>query len=104
MIMGKRSVQLPMQNGEIKTMKDVCYVPGLNRNLLSIGQITNSSNLVLFTSSMYLVLTSKKPYKKIVVGRRDHETRLYKLLSLVKTLKSHRMEVLSLPLALSILA
>ena len=61
-IVGKGSIQLPMQNGEIKTIKDVRYLPRLNTNMLSISQITNSGNLVLFTKSMCFVLTSKKPY------------------------------------------
>ena len=62
-IVGKGSIQLPMQNGEIKTnIKDVRYLPRLNTNMLSISQITNSGNLVLFTKSMCFVLMSKKPY------------------------------------------
>ena len=59
-IVGKGNVQLPMQNDEIKTIKDVCSVPRFNKNLLSMGQITDSSNVVLFTNSMCLVLNAKK--------------------------------------------
>ena len=52
MIMGKESIQLPTPNGEIKTIKNICYMLGLSKNLLSIAQIIDFENLVLFTKSM----------------------------------------------------
>ena len=103
MIVGKGSIQLLMQNGEIKNIKDVRYVPGFNKNLLSIGQITDSGNLVLFTKSMCLVLTARKPYQTIAVGRRHYRARLYKLSTLVKNLEVHSAEILLLPSALDTL-
>lgn len=56
MINTKGSIELPMPNGEIKIIKDGCYVLWLNRNLISIGQIIHSKNLMLFMESQYLVL------------------------------------------------
>lgn len=86
------SVEIPMPNGEIQTIKDVRYVSGLNENLLSIGQITDSGNLVLFTKSMCLVLTLKKPWKTVAVGSRDPKTGLYKFSSFANSLEAHNIE------------
>ena len=102
-IVGKGSIQLLMPNSVIKTIKVICYMPRLKKNLLFVGQITNFRNLVVFTKSMYLVLMPRKLYKTIAIVRRDHQIGLYKLSSLVKKFEVYFIEAFVLPLDKSLL-
>lgn len=61
-IVRQRLVDLFLPNGEIKFLKDVYYILGLYKNILSIGQITNLKNLCIFNPSKYNVISFKKPH------------------------------------------
>jgi hypothetical protein len=58
-IQGQGIVDIPQPNSEINSIKDVKYIPSLNRNLLSVGQLTDTNKLVIFSKSHSLVVLKK---------------------------------------------
>jgi len=70
-------------------IKGVKYVLGLSKNLLSVGQITNCHNLVIFSKTKCLVITDSSPFTKVAIGTRDIHNGLYRLTSLHSNLEAH---------------
>jgi hypothetical protein len=67
-----------IHNGETKKVNDVFYVPGINKNLLSMGAIINKGCVVIFGSQKCWIVISL-PSKLIIEGERDKFNGLYKL-------------------------
>jgi transposase InsO family protein len=95
-IQGQGSINLSSSNGEIKRISSVYYVPGLNRNLLSVGQIAELGCLVMFDEEKCIVATKTKPSRVIARGKRNPSNGLYFLRS-----ESSNLELNSLTLDLS---
>ncbi len=76
---GQGHVKVQFESGEINNIKDVLYVLSVNKNLLSIGKITNKSHLTTFNYSQCLIISKIEPHKIIVQGIRSSENGLYKL-------------------------
>jgi hypothetical protein len=92
-IQGQGTVNIPQPNGEINSIKDIKYVPGLSRNLLLIGQLTDTNKLVIFSKSRCLVVTEEEPHITVAVGQRDKRSGLYKFSSLSDNLEAHFLEL-----------
>ena len=78
-----------MENGEFK---DVLYVPNLSSNLLSIYQITHlgDGNKVEFLPDLVMV-HSLKDDSLVVVGKVNHEKRIYSFSHFVPKSPSHAL-------------
>lgn len=74
-------------------IKNVLYVPGLKRNLLSIGKLTDAGNIFVFTSDTYLVVDKNDPHSIILHVSRDRSNNLY-CLSTVPSRLSPALETL----------
>ena len=48
-------------NGEVKQVSSMYYVPGLNYNLLSVGQIAELGCLIMFDKQKCVVVTKIRP-------------------------------------------
>jgi transposase InsO family protein len=81
-IQGQGTVNLSSPSGEIKQISSVYFVPGLNRNLLSVGQIVELGCVVIFDEARCIALTKQKPCRIVARGKRDPRNGLY-VLSLV---------------------
>jgi hypothetical protein len=92
-IQGQGSINLSSSNGEIKHISFVYYVLGLNRNLLSIGQIAEC--LVIFDEAKCIVATKTKPSHIVARGKRNPSNSLYFLRS-----ESSNLDINSLTLEL----
>ena len=79
--------QVEMENGEFK---DVLYVLNLSSNLLSIYQITHygGCNKVEFLPDLVMVQNLKDD-SLVVVGKVNHDTRLYSFSHFVPKSPSH---------------
>jgi hypothetical protein len=76
-IAGIGNVPMKLSNGEIKTMTNVLYVPGVRRNLLSVGCVTDDGYSVKFYRNKCLI---KHRQTRIVVCKGSRLKRgLYKL-------------------------
>lgn len=51
-VLGKGSVLVKMVGGVQKLIHDIKYVPSLDHNLLSIGQLTSSGYKVVFSKNV----------------------------------------------------
>ena len=91
-IRGQGEIDIAQSSGEVNTIKGVKYVPGLSKNLLSVGQITDCHNLVIFSKTRGLVITDSSPFTKVDVGVRDIHNGLYRLTSLHSNLEAHLLE------------
>lgn len=70
-IAGQNTIDLSLPNGEIKSLKDIRYVPGLHRNILSVGQITDMGNLCIFSRTECSVVSIQKQHKIVAKGIQD---------------------------------
>jgi hypothetical protein len=61
-------------------------VPGLNRNILSVGQIAELGCFVIFDEARCIALTKQKPYRIVARGKKDPRNGLYNLSSVSKNL------------------
>jgi transposase InsO family protein len=78
-IQGQGNVNLPSSTGEIKQVSSVYFVPGLKRNLLSVGQIAELGCLVIFDETRCIVVTKSRPSRILAKGRRSPHNGLYYL-------------------------
>jgi hypothetical protein len=85
-IQGQGSINVSSSSGEIKQISSVYYVPGLNRNLLSVGQIAELGCLVVFDEANCVVATKTKSIQIIAKGRRNPSNGLYFLRSVSSNL------------------
>lgn len=92
-----RSIKLLISNIEIKTITNICYILRFNKNILSISQMNNFKNLVLFINSIYLLLILQKPYKTKIIGSRNPRCRLCKLLFFIKSFEVYNIEASFFP-------
>jgi hypothetical protein len=66
---------------EIK-MKNVLYVPGVKKNLLSVGAIANMGYVVIFSPISVGLCQKRYPHRIIVEGMKDTVNGLYRLVSI----------------------
>lgn len=78
MVYGKGSIVIS-QNGAIKKVNNVLYVPGVKKNWLFVGAIADMRYMVLFGTSKCWILSNKYPHKLIADGWRDPLNGLYML-------------------------
>jgi hypothetical protein len=77
-IVGKANVRLTIQSGEIKELSNVLYMPGVKKNLLSIGQLADQGHIVLFNAKQCYVL-DKDTRRSFLTASRDPRNRLYRV-------------------------
>lgn len=65
--------------GGNKVVKKVLYVPGMTRNLLSVGQLTDEGYDIYFNSRHGYILDREDPTKVFLRATRDTNSSLYKL-------------------------
>ena len=95
-IHGQGSVNVPSSSGEIKKISSVYYLPGLNRNLLSVGQFTEMGCMVVFDERKCVVVTKLTPCRILATGIRNPGNGLYVLKSVSENLEINSI-VLDLP-------
>jgi hypothetical protein len=75
-----RSVSFQISPGEVKTVHNVLYVPGITKNLLSVGSLTDSGYMACFDSTCcYLI--NKNDKRIIAEGLRTPQNGLYRLVT-----------------------
>lgn len=79
---GKGTVEVPTSSGSIK-FDNVLYVPGVTKNLLSVGSITDGKERlkVLFDSKQFWILKDSPvpaSHNIVTTGRRDRRNGLYR--------------------------
>jgi hypothetical protein len=77
-IKGKGSIKLTTNEGAIK-LTDVLYVPSLQRNLISVGALTDTGNALLFNKTIVWVLNNLQERRIVAIGRRDKSNGLYRM-------------------------
>jgi hypothetical protein len=77
-IKGKGAIKLTTSEGTIK-LTDALYVPSLQRNLVSVGALTDTGNALLFCKSTVWVLNNLRDRKVIAIGHRDKSNGLYRM-------------------------
>ena len=82
-ITGKGSVHFTFPSGEIKKVDEILYVPGFNKNLLSIGSLTDRGIVACFDDKK-CILYSRGNKQIIAEGLRNKQNGLYHL-SAIKT-------------------
>lgn len=75
------NVDFKLPSGEIKSIKDVPYVPGLHKNLLSTNQIVDREHMIVFDTDKCVVISKFSPSEIIASGARDKRSGLYNLSS-----------------------
>ena len=80
-ISGKGSVHFTLPSGEIKDINGVLYVPGLSKNLLSIGSLTDKGIIACFDDQK-CILYSKGNKRIVTEGLRNKQNGLYQLSAL----------------------
>eukprot|EP00253_Pinus_taeda_P025292 PITA_25292 len=65
-VKGKGEVKIFIKQGEMKTIADVCYVPGMRCNLLSIGQLVQKDYNVFFVNDVFTIMDIA-PSKRCIV-------------------------------------
>ena len=78
-IAGYGTLDVKSPFGDVQYITNVQYVPGLHKNLSSIGQLAHRNYMVVFTSNRCVVLTRQKPHKILVSGTKDQSNGLYQL-------------------------
>lgn len=81
-VAGKGKVEFPTSSGAIK-FDDVLYVPGVTKNLLSVGSITDGRERpkILFNSGNFWILRNfpiPKAHQIMAAGKRDRRNGLYR--------------------------
>ena len=77
-ISGKGSVHFTLPSGEIKDINGVLYVPGLRKNLLSIGSLTDKGIIACFDDQK-CILFSKGNKRIVAEGLQNKRNGLYQL-------------------------
>ena len=95
-IKGKEDVDVSLTLGKIKQVKDVYYVAGISKTLMSIGQIADSRHFILFNSESCIIVTKSSPNTVVSTGFRDrNKGGLYRL-KLVHANIGEKLHALSL--------
>ncbi|KAL3686035.1 hypothetical protein R1sor_004057 [Riccia sorocarpa] len=66
---------------EIKQFEDVYYVPGIKKNLLSVGGLTDQCNIAVFDSKNCMILKKGQPGVVVARGIRTRKSGLYRLVN-----------------------
>lgn len=61
---GYGSVILQLTNGQLLSLHDVLYVPGLAKNLISVIQLINTGNTIVIFTKEQCIIKSKSPNSK----------------------------------------
>ena len=82
LVAGRGSVEIPTTSGAIR-LDDVLYLPGVTKNLLSDGSITDEpgNNILLFESKKVWVLKDlplPEAHHIAIARKRDSHNGLYK--------------------------
>lgn len=77
-VKGIGSVVIQLPNGEIKAIGNIMYVPGLTKNLFSVGSITDKGLTILFLPHVCHVL-DKNTNQVLIKGIRDSVNSLYRI-------------------------
>jgi hypothetical protein len=80
-ITAKGNVKIEELSGEIKTIRNVLYVPGVKSNLLSVGKFTNLGHVVLFKSTHYLIFNRDQPDQVFLQAFHNPKSKMYKVLN-----------------------
>ena len=59
-VMGKETVDIKTRNGFAESISNVFYIPDLNANLLSIGQLQEKGYVITFQNDAYEIYDSKR--------------------------------------------
>ena len=62
-----------------KNIKPILYVPELTKNLLSIGKLTKTGHLIVFTPDSCFVLEKRDPKRVVIFGEWDPKSKLYRI-------------------------
>ena len=93
-IHGRGNVDFELPSGKIKTIKDFFFkVPGLHKNLVSIGQTADKGHMIVFdTRDKCIVKTKSSPPDIIALGARDKGSSLYNLSAFLSNLTVNSLE------------
>jgi hypothetical protein len=80
---------------EIKSIRNVQYVPGLYRNILSVGKIADLRHLAIFNKSSCFVISINKLFCLVAKGTRTPSSGLYRLTQLAQNLESPQIYTLN---------
>ena len=54
-ILGKGDVQISLPNGSVWRLQNVRHVPGLKKNLISVGQLDDEGHVVSFMDGLWKI-------------------------------------------------
>jgi transposase InsO family protein len=77
-VMGKGSINIRTKQGEEKHISDVYYVPGLQHNLISIGQLVQKGYRIYFENGECVIL-DKKPSNRLIAKVEMTKNRMFPL-------------------------
>jgi transposase InsO family protein len=73
---GRTNLTLP--SGNVTTIQDILYVPGIKKNLLSVGAIADSGAVLIFSSDKCHIL-DEQTHQTLATASRSHASDLYRL-------------------------
>jgi hypothetical protein len=62
-----------------KVVDNILYVPGITKNLLSVGKFADIGMITLFGSRNCWIFNKQNPYKILLTGTRESSNSLYRL-------------------------
>jgi hypothetical protein len=77
-VAGVGNVDIPVSSGKIKSISFVLYTPGITKNLLSVGSLTNQRRTLVFKAQNCFVIDDATLSIEAVAVR-EHNRGLYKL-------------------------
>lgn len=75
----KGNVNLKQLDGEVKSLQNVTYVPGVKKHLLSVGALTDKGYTLVFNSKQCVIFDKDNPKLAIAIARRDPRNKLYRM-------------------------
>ncbi|XP_074355869.1 uncharacterized protein LOC141695529 [Apium graveolens] len=75
-IEGKGSIKLRCKNGEKRTLEDVYYLPTLQNNIISLGQLSKRGNEIVISGDLLRVYDNQR---KLLMKVTRSKNRLYKI-------------------------
>jgi hypothetical protein len=78
LVIGTGSVSVKTTSGQTHSINEVLYIPGLRKNLLSVGSIADLGNKIIFDSTGCKII-SKKSGQLIAQAKRDATNGLYRM-------------------------
>ncbi|XP_074363725.1 uncharacterized protein LOC141704380 [Apium graveolens] len=75
-IEGKGSIKLKCKNGEERTLQDFYYIPTLQNNIISLGQLSERGNKVVISGDLLRVYDNQR---KLLMKVTRSSNRLYKI-------------------------